>query len=94
MKNSSRFEFSLLGVVLLFASWFVVSKLVSSDLVFPGPEKVLSHSYRLLVEGKLLGPVGLTFLRAFFGMGLALFAGTVLGFLMGLSDRIYLCSSR
>jgi len=90
MKNSSRFEFSVLGVLLLFVVWFVVSKLVSSDLVFPGPEKVLLHSYRLLVEGKLLGPVGLTFLRAFFGMGLALLVGTILGFLMGLSERIYL----
>lgn len=90
MRSSSRFKFSLLGVALLFCIWFVVSKLVSSDLIFPGPLKVLVRSYRLLIEGKLLRPVGLTFLRAFFGMGLALVTGTALGFLMGISDKIYL----
>lgn len=89
MRNSSRFSFLFLGVFLLFALWFFVSKFVGSDLIFPGPEKVLIYTFRLLLEGRLLTSIGSTFLRAFLGMGISLVIGTMLGFLMGLSERTY-----
>lgn len=79
----------LLGTFFLFALWFIVARFVSSDLIFPDPEKVLIHTYRLLLDGRLISSIGLTFLRAFLGMGLSLIVGTVFGFLMGLSDKIY-----
>lgn len=90
MRSSSRFKFFCLGIVLLLVLWFSVSRFVSSNLVFPGPEKVLIDVYQLFMDGKLFKPVGLTFLRAFLGMGLALLVGTIFGFAMGASERVYL----
>ncbi len=89
MMLSSRSKWFLLGIVFLICFWYMISFLVGSSLVFPNPNLVVAQIFELAKTGQLFIYLWQTFYKAFLGLILALLTGLFLGFVIGISQRLY-----
>ncbi len=88
LQNRKRVFFAL-GLIFFLLCWVLISKLIASDLIFPGPMPVFRKLIELVRTGELFVPLMKTFVKALLGMLLALGVGLVSGFIMGSSPYFY-----
>ena len=71
-----------LSLLVLLAGWQIAAWLVN-DAILPGPLRVVSRVGKDLVNGELLGHLGITLFRVALSFALAMLIGTAVGMLMG-----------
>ncbi len=80
----------LIGIILLFAIWWVVATVHVLDALFlPGPVEVIIDLAQMLAAGTLNADIYATLLRLGLAFGLAIIIGIPLGILLGASTKIY-----
>lgn len=90
MKNSSlttRYIAPFLGLILFLAVWQFISGFYNPVIV-PSPVETWRSFFTLVVSGLLWEQGRQTIARGFAGFGLAVLAGTPLGFLIGLNQTV------
>ncbi len=81
--------YSLLGLVGVFLSWWLISFLANTTLL-PGPQKVIPLFFSYLGESKTYLAIGGTLLRLIIAIALSIVAGLFLGILAGLFENFYI----
>jgi NitT/TauT family transport system permease protein len=76
---------SLLGLVTV---WWLTAQLTASPQLLPGPFRVLAFAWRETLDGALPWNIGITLARVAAAFGVAMAAGSVLGYLAGRSRRV------
>lgn len=71
-----------MGVVLLFGGWAALS-VVTNSMLLPNPGAVLMAMSKMLSSASDLKELGITLLRGFIGIGLAVLTGALAGFAAG-----------
>lgn len=85
MKKSKDFYKSLIVVLLILGAWWLVSYLgIFSAFVFPGPGKVLSSFWKMLISGELLKGMAVSTGRVLTGFGISFALAFALGILSSL----------
>ncbi|RKX40465.1 MAG: ABC transporter permease, partial [Thermotogae bacterium] len=67
LQNRKRVFFAL-GLIFFLLCWVLISKLIASDLIFPGPMPVFRKLIELVRTGELFVPLMKTFVKALLGM--------------------------
>ena len=75
----------LLSVLVLFAAWFFMSKLINAELILPAPKSVFSSVFILIKSPAFWKSFAHTFLRVIFSFLITVVLGTVLGLAAGFS---------
>ncbi len=87
MRGQWAFRLLTLGLVLLL--WHLAARSIQSDLLLPSPWSTAKAFFKGIQDPEILENMFLTLKRVLYGLGIALVAGTTLGFLMGYSKAAY-----
>ena len=87
-RTATRLRDRTLSLLAMLALWWIAARLAASPQFLPAPGQVLEVFLRLLRSGDLPLNTAITLARVGVAFGLAMLAGSVLGFLAGRSARI------
>ena len=73
--------------ILFILVWGVLAFLIGNELYLPGPRSTLAALLRILSKQESYACLAMSTLRVLLGLGMALFIGSLLGFLTGLSEK-------
>ncbi len=86
-KNKSFYYF--LGIILIFALWFIISELVGEKkLIFPDPKETFSYLFDLLKLKSTYLSIFSSFYKMLIGYTLSIIFALILGIIAGLSEKI------
>ncbi len=81
--SAARLRDRTLSLLVMLAVWWIAARLAASPQLLPAPEQVLAVFLRLVRSGDLPINTAITLARVGVAFGLAMIAGSVLGFLAG-----------
>ena len=79
----------LLGLLIFFGSWLILSMMLSQSLILPTPMETFSALVEILRDSTTYSAMLSTIAKGFMILGLIIAVGLPVGFVMGLSDKIY-----
>lgn len=86
IKNEKKILAYLFSIFCLGAIWIIASKIISSELILPGPESVFFALVNLVKTKSFWNAFFYTFLRVIISFLITVIAGSFIGFLCGFSD--------
>lgn len=91
MLKRGKLFFSLLGFAIFLFIWFLLKLIgIIDPSLLPGPFDTFSTFFRLLFSGNVLMDILATCSRMLTGLTFAMFAGVVIGLIIGAYRRFYL----
>lgn len=86
MKKFRTTTAYLLSLAVIVLSWFVISRIISAELILPSPVKVFGSAFDLIKSRVFWRAFASTFLRVIISFVISVVLGTLIGLACGLSS--------
>lgn len=88
LKSIRQKLLSVIVLVILFAIWFFLARYIDSPLLLPDFVDTMKEFFRGWQDSRIMENMGITLYRVLLGSFYAMIVGTILGLVMGYSEKI------
>lgn len=88
-KNKKDNFLIILSIIIILLIWKIISEFVSSDIIFPSPEKTVIRLFEIVSEKGFLKIILFSVLRGLLGFSLSFIIGTTLGVISGFNKVFF-----
>lgn len=86
MKTSKKIIITIISILVLFITWYILYEIEDHDIIIPAIDNTLNELYKIIMQDNFINIISTTIYRTILGFILSLILGFILGFISGLNQ--------